>query len=402
MPNARDLERMAEAVRSGELSRREFLRRAAHLAGGVVAASSLLQAAGCAAPTEPAKPGAAPAAGPAKPATQATGPVNWMTWSTYNNPEIKGAFEKDTGIAINPITFNDNAEVLIKLKQTGGKGLDVVQGDAFWPIKYYQEGLIEPLDLNEFSSAKTLLPAFRNYKMWQTPDGKMMQYPLFWAVAGLCYVKGKVPSPPDSWNALLDSQYKGRMLWYTQDFMFAAMGMLLGAKDPFNLPPEQLEQAKQMLIKAKPNVKVIPRSSSDLVKAFVSGEVDVGLMSSRGQILRIKAAGGPEVGFVVPKEGVMGWIDGNMIVKGAEHREAAKLWIDFYHRPEHMFKLAKAVKYSVADARALEMLEKDPEGPEIIAANDMKNTALLDKMHLRKPPDNLDAYLKTWNEILAS
>jgi spermidine/putrescine-binding protein len=66
----------------------------------------------------------------------------------------------------------------------------------------------------------------------------------------------------------------------------------------------------------RPLIKAFTAASSDFVKAMASGEGDLGFCPSPGICYRIKDAGGADFGFVFPKEGTTGWVDGNMLVKG--------------------------------------------------------------------------------------
>ena len=78
--------------------------------------------------------------------------------------------------------------------------------------------------------------------------------------------------------------------------------------------------------------------------------------------MRIKEAGGPDVKGFLPPEGFIGYFDGDCIVKGAAHRDAALAWLQ--HRVRRNTPFANVEKYRrpLAYKAPLEMLKKDGQG----------------------------------------
>jgi putative spermidine/putrescine transport system substrate-binding protein/spermidine/putrescine transport system substrate-binding protein len=359
------------------VSRRDFLRGTAAVAGGVAAAS---------------------AAGRAQ--AQAKGPVNWLSWSAYQLPELMKGFATKTSISVNPINFEDDSEGYLKVKNGGGKQFDISMSDGFWPVQYNKAGLIEGLDFEKMSSGKVLAPALKNLKIWKLPDGKMLQFPNQWSVEPIVYRKGAVPAFT-SWEVLWDKKYKGRIIQMDRPSEYiAAVAIYLGIKEPFNLTDAQLQQVKKKLMEQRPLIKTFTASSSDFVKAMASGEGDLGFCPSSGIVYRIKDAGGADFGFVVPKEGTTGWVDGNMLVKAAAHRDAAIQWIDYFGSPESQAALATKTKYPVASERAIKLLEEKGQSA-LVAAVGMKNWDAIGKMTMLDAPSNIEKWTQVWNEYKA-
>ncbi|MBI3455004.1 MAG: extracellular solute-binding protein [Candidatus Rokubacteria bacterium] len=369
---------------SGQLSRRAFLLRLGMLAGSAAAADGLAGAAGWG----------------ARAMAQAKGPVNWLSWSAYQLPELMKGFNAKTGITVNPIDFEDDSEGYLKVKNAGGKQYDISMSDGFWPVQYNKVGLIEGLDFNAMASGKVLAPALKNLKIWKLPDGKMMQFPNQWSVEPIVYKKGAVPTFT-SWDILWDKKYKGRIIQMDRPSEYiAAVAIYLGFKEPFNLTDAQLAQVKKKLMEQRPLIKTFTASSSDFVKAMASGEGDLGFCPSSGIVYRIKDAGGPDFGFVVPKEGTTGWVDGNMLIKGAAHREAALAWIDYFGSPESQAALAMKTKYPVNSEGAIKLLEQKGQAA-LIAAVGMKNWDSIGKMTMLDAPSNIEKWTQLWNEYKA-
>lgn len=328
------------------------------------------------------------------------GPVNWLSWSVYQLPDVMKEFTSKYGVEVNPINFEDDAEGYLKVKNAGGGQYDISMADGFWPVQYYKDGLIEPLDFNALSSAKTLAPVMKNLKMWKTPDGKMMEFPNQWSVMPIVHRKGVVPSF-DSPDILWDKKYKGRIIQMDRPSEYMpAVAIWLGFKDPFNLTDAQLQQVKGKLMEQRPLIKTFTASSSDFVKAMASDEGDLGFCPSPGLVYRIKEAGGADFGFTVPKQGTVGWVDGNMLVKGAAHREAALAWIDYFGSPETQAPMAMKTKFPVSSDAAVKLLEQRGQS-ELVNAVGMKNWDLVEKMTMLTPPSNIEKWTQIWNEYKA-
>ena len=174
--------------------------------------------------------------------------------------------------------------------------------------------------------------------------------------------------------------YKGRIIQMDRPSEYiAAVAIYLGFKEPFNLTDDQLQQVKKKLMEQRPLIKTFTAASSDFVKAMASGEGDLGFCPSPGVCYRIKDAGGADFGFVFPKEGTTGWVDGNMLVKGAAHRDAAIQWINSFGSPESQAALAMKSKYPVNSEQVAWFLMKiEHRGLEfgvLIAANGITGIA---------------------------
>src|SRR3989440_6017956 len=135
--------------------------------------------------------------------------VNMLTWSDhYANDQLK-AVSKATQVQGRPTLFSDNADAYLKIKQTGSQ-FDIVSGDALWVPKYHKDGLTTSFPLSELTVSKQLYSIARNFPFWK--DGSnYMGYPFSWSTVQIYYNPKYVTTKPDSWHALLDAKYKGKI-----------------------------------------------------------------------------------------------------------------------------------------------------------------------------------------------
>jgi len=330
----------------------------------------------------------------------AKGSFNWMTWSDHYFPEQLQEADTTYGIKATPTLFSDNSEAFLKVQQVGGKQIDMVSGDALWVTKYYQEGLIEGFDLDALSTAKNLYPVVKEFSFWQA-DGKYLAFPFGYSPVIVAYNPKYITTTPDSWAILWDPQYKGKLAMELQPFdVMAMMGKSLGIKDAYNMTADQIGQAKQQLIDLKPNILKFVEQNTELVtlmgdETIWFATVNVGMED------RVKDAGGPEIKTFVPKEGVVGWMDGEMLVKGGTNRDVAWSFLDKMETPEWIAKNFMQYGRPLFNKAAYDLLEKQGNG-------DRARRYLMDKpeivlsMTLKGPSANMDAYIQAFNEALAS
>lgn len=365
---------------TGRVSRRQFIRRAG-LAGASLAGAGVLAA----------RPRPAAAAGT----------VNWLAWGGHVEPQGLKAFFDRSGIRVNHIGMAGNAETFAKLKLSGTAQYDLFEADGLWPVRYHQEGMIEPIPLDSIPNvAKHVYPEFKRIPALQVAGGAGLMVPWGWNPTVLVYNRNKIKTPPTSYEVLLDKKYKGHVGFSDQhEFLWPVAAYLLGY-DPFRMNKEQLARARDILIQIKRNAPTISKGWNEQLRLYVEETVWIGL-SSPGRALTIQSSGGPPMGTETPKEGYVGWIDGDMLVKGTKSKDAALAWLDHIHSPEYVAMNFKRLQRGCCNRGGVELLRK--EGlEEMVKANLMDRPEVALRMRLIEAPPNQDEYAAAWNEVLAA
>jgi spermidine/putrescine-binding protein len=361
------------------ISRRDFLKLSAASGLAVAGASAL---AGCGG-TE-----------------SAQGAYNWMTWSDHYFAEQLQEAETKYGIKVTPTLFSDNSEAFLKTQQLGGEQLDMVSGDALWVKKYYDEGLIEAFDLDSLATAKYLHPVVKDFTWWQA-GSKYLAFPFGWSPVPIAYNPKYVDPVPNSWEVLWDPKYKGKLAMELQPFdVMAMMGKSLGIQDAYNMTPDQIGQAKQQLIDLKPSLLKFVEQNTELVTLMADETIWFATVNL-GMEDRVKQAGGPEVKTFIPKEGTVGWMDGEMLVKDGTNHDVAWNFLDKMETPEWLAKNFLQYGRPLLNQGALDILDQQGEGDRARRYYMDKPETLL-SMTLKGPSTNMDAYIQAFNEALAS
>ncbi len=361
------------------LSRRRLLQRSAAGAAGLYAAS----AAG--------RMGQAVAAGNVT--------LNWLTWSDHYFPDQLQEVQKTTGIAGRPQLFSDDADAYIKVKRGGG-GWDMSSEDALWVTKFYEDGLIEPFDIKSFPVAKQLYPMALDIPFWKS-GADQMAYPFGWSSVQLYYNPKYVTTKPTSWQALLDKKYAKKIVIENQPTDIVAMaGIATGAKKPYDMTPDEIAQAKEFLIRLKPNILKAVSQNTETITSLADESAWIGL-ENLGTDARVKDAGGPLIEVATPDEGTFGWMDAEMLLKESENKDAFPTFINTmedaswiaknfitYGRPLFNEAAYKILVQQGQQERADRYFYNEPE------------RAL--KMVLKGPSSNAQAYIDAYNEAFGA
>ena len=246
--------------------------------------------------------------------------LNLLTWSDHYANDQLAAVKKQTNERGRPQLFSDNADAYLKIKQTGSQ-FDIVSGDALWVPKYHKDGLTTSFPLSELPVSSQLYPIARNFSFWK--DGaNYMGYPFSWSTVQIYYNPKYVTVKPDSWHALLDKKYKGKItLENIPTDMMAIAGRATGAKKPYAMTKAQIAQAKAYLKELKPNVLKLASQNNEVIRALADSSAWIGI-TNLGTDDRVKDAGGPVVKMAYPKEGTVGFIDSEQIVKASHNHDA--------------------------------------------------------------------------------
>ena len=242
--------------------------------------------------------------------------LNMLTWSDhYANDQLK-AVTAATGLQGRPTLFSDNADAYLKIKQTGGQ-FDIVSGDALWVPKYNKAGLTESFDLSSLPVSKQLYPIARQFPFWK--DGSnYMGYPFSWSTVQIYYNPKYVTTKPDSWHALLDTKYEGKIsLENIPTDVMAHRRKRDRRQAAVQHDDGEISRAKTFLKPLKPNVLKLASQNNEVVRALADGSAWIGI-TNLGTDDRVKDAGGPTVTTAYPREGTIGFIDSEQIVRRLE------------------------------------------------------------------------------------
>lgn len=273
------------------------------------------------------------------------GELNFYNWATYTGETTLADFKQLSGITVSMTEFASNDELFAKFK-AGNPGFDVIVPSNDFVERMVQAGMLMELDHAQIPNKKNVDGAYIDVSY--DPQRKYSM-PYTWLALGIGYRKSKVPTAPDSWKVLFDSdEYKGRIAVLSEaGDMFRLYGKYLG-KSVNALTPADIATIEKMMIKQKPNIKKF--HEDDGQELLAKGDVDL-VLEYNGDIAQIMAED-DDIGFVVPKEGSQLNSDNLCIPKGAKHPKNAHAFINYMLDAEAGKKISETILYPTPNAAA--------------------------------------------------
>ena len=278
---------------------------------------------------------------------QGTRELNLYLWSAYIKPETIKKFEERTGARVN-LDVYDSAEALLSKMLAGNPGYDVIAPPTYTLTALIQAGVLAELDRDRLTQFENTAPEFKG-QAWDAENRYSIPY--LWGVTGIASDSRQV-GEIDSWNALRDPRWAGKILMLDDAREAIAFGAFLLDEDPNTIDPEVLKRIGRILIDQKPLVRAYDSASFD--DAVLTGEA-VLAQSWSGQIAKIMGEA-PWVRFTIPKEGAMLFLDSLAIPKNAPHQDLAHEFLDFVMEPEIAAEICLTTGYSTPSQAGRELL----------------------------------------------
>jgi spermidine/putrescine transport system substrate-binding protein len=325
--------------------------------------------------------------------------LNLLTWSDHYANDQLAAVAKATALRGRPTLFSDNADAFLKIKQTGSQ-FDIVSGDALWVPKYNHAGLTTSFDLSSLPVSKQLYPIARQFPFWK--DGSnYMGYPFSWSTVQIYYNPKYVTVKPDSWHAVLDKKYAGKIsLENIPTDMMAIAGKATGAKLPYSMTPAQISRAKQWLKALKPNVLKLASQNNEVVRALADGSAWIGI-TNLGTDDRVKDAGGPVVKTAYPREGTIGFIDSEQMVTKSKNQASFEKFENAMQQAPWIAKNFITNGRPLFNEKAYKILVNQGHGDRARRQYYNQPEKAL-KMTIKGPAGDEQAYVDAFNEVFGA
>src|SRR5579871_588231 len=267
-----------------------------------------------------------------------------ITWADYVPADVAADFEKETGIHVE-LTLSNNEEIISKLHATGGAGFDLAQPSQDRLTGVQREfGLYRPIDLSKVNVAQFRPEILEITRRTATLDGKLYALPYLWGTEGLVADTGKVNI--SDYGDLCRPDLKGRTSMRLRRPTLMAFAFASG-QDPFALYDDPkayealMERVGATLAACKSVVRFFFDNRDQLLNAMRSGEVIAAMMWDTGGWGLNRE--NPAMHYIVPKSGVLGWVDTFALPYKGRNDAGAYQWINFTMRPENAARITRKV-----------------------------------------------------------
>ena len=293
--------------------------------------------------------------------------VNVYNWYDYIKPEVLKQFQMKTGIHVHYDVFDSNETLAAKLL-AGHSGYDVVFPSSSYLQMLQQAGAIGTLDKAALPNLANMDPVIMSELARHDP-GNAHAVVYAWGITGFAYDEAQIHSrlpqaPVDSWAMLFDPKIAAHFadcgigLYESPAVIVASVLAWLGEK-PDSEDPKVLARAEAALMAVRPFIRKI--GSDSLVAQLAEGDLCL-IIASNGDALqvkeRVRVAGSTRtIGYSIPREGAVMWIDTAAIVADAPHPDNARRFINFLMDAQVAAQNANAIHFPNGNAASQALVQ---------------------------------------------
>lgn len=259
-----------------------------------------------------------------------------LTWPGYADEDVVRVFEQRHGVRVDVTLIESDTNLWQRMNASGGRDFDVFAVNTAELQRYIDAGMVVPLDPAAVPNVRRQLPRFRNVGAIPglVRDGRVYGIPYTYAEMGLIFDRTQFSTPPDSVNALWDPALQGKVLAYnggTHNFSLAMLGMR--GRGPFAIAPDEWPAAVDRLIALRRNALGFYTQPDESVELFRKHRVALMFANFGTQQVQLLRAAGADVGYTIPREGALAWLDCWVVTSGASDRKLVEAWLDYMLEP---------------------------------------------------------------------
>jgi putative spermidine/putrescine transport system substrate-binding protein len=255
-----------------------------------------------------------------------------LAWPGYADTDVVAAFQRRHGVEVQVSYVTSDDELWDKLNRNSGADYDLFAVNTAELQRYIDGGLAVPVNLLRITNHPRQLPRFQ--KLGDIPgivrNGQVYAIPYTYSEMGLIYNRKLVQQPPQSLAVMWDPAYRGRVLAHnTSNHNFSIAALLLGARNPFRLDRDEFNAAARKLVMLRRNVRTFYSSPEEAVKLYLDNDIAIVFANYGTQQVKALQQAGADVGYVIPREGALAWLDCWVVARGVKDRDMAERWIDY-------------------------------------------------------------------------
>lgn len=253
-----------------------------------------------------------------------------LTWPGYADSDLVQAFEQRHGVKVEVSFVSSDETLRQKIGANQGGDFDVFAANTAELQHYMARQLLQPLRLSNIPNTAHQLPRFRADRIpGITRQGEVYAVPYTYSEMGLIYDRKQFSQAPSSLAVMWDPRYQGRVLAFdASGHNFSIAALALGRK-PFRIEDGQFKDVVGQLIALRRNVLSFYTLPEESVELFRRHGAAVLFANYGRQQLKLLRDAGADVGYVIPSEGALAWLDCWAVTRGARNRELAERWINY-------------------------------------------------------------------------
>jgi putative spermidine/putrescine transport system substrate-binding protein len=308
-----------------------------------------------------------------------------LAWPGYADPDLVHIFEQRHQVKVTVTVVDSDDTMWNRLNEDKGDKFDVFAVNSAQLQRYIDKGISVPLTLSNIPNSKNQLKRFSDLSSIPglIRNGKIYAIPYTYSEMGLIYDRNEFSQPPDSFSVMWDKRYQGRVLMYAgseHNFSFAALS--LGLKNPFQIPNSEFGLVTQQVIALRRNILTYYEQPEEATQLFNENHIALMFANYGSQQVKMLKETQANIGYVIPKEGALAWLDCWSVTRDAKNKKLAEDWINFL--------LEQKVSHALSERQGL---ANTLEEPERLTASD--------KIIWLERVENMDKRKLLWDRIIS-
>lgn len=269
--------------------------------------------------------------GPARAATV----LRVLAWPGYADPDLVAVFEKRHGAKVEITTVASDDILRAQLANPNGPGFDLVAANTAEIARLVVQQMLVPLPVSNIPNTARQLPRFRQLQSIAgiTARGEVYAMPFTYSEMGLVYDRQQFATPPQSIAVLWDPRWQGKVLAFDGSSHGFSLAAMYRGLPPFRIDPDRFSPLAKDLVALRRNVRSFYSLPEESVELFRKHKVAVMHANYGQQQLKQLRDAGLDVGYVVPKEGALAWLDCWAITRRSTQVALATEWINYMLDP---------------------------------------------------------------------
>jgi spermidine/putrescine transport system substrate-binding protein len=256
--------------------------------------------------------------------------INVCTFPRVIDVQLLSKFEHETGIKVYVSYYENNDELLAKMRQTKGQGYDLIFPSDYAVELLSQQHLLQKIKPAKLSFFKDIHPRLLGH--YYDPQNEY-SIPYLWGLYGIGINRAFFTNsvPPAQWAAIFDRSvihYSIGMLNNAREAILLTALYLFGSID--NLDANKLEEIKQLLLCQKAWVESYTDIGADYLLLSGSCPVVAALSNDIAQARKYNCL----LEMVIPNKSTFMVIDAAVIPISSTKADLVYALLNFLYRPE--------------------------------------------------------------------
>ncbi|MCC8016377.1 MAG: spermidine/putrescine ABC transporter substrate-binding protein [Clostridiales bacterium] len=320
--------------------------------------------------------------------------VNVYNWGEYisdgseGSMDAVGEFERLTGAKVNYTNFESNENMYSKLSG-GGVPYDVIVPSDYMISRLISENMLLEIDWENVPNIKYIDKKYQNL-FFDSEQKYSVCYNV--GTTALNYNKKLVNEEPDSWKALWDENYKGKVLMFNNSRDAFAIAQAILGQDFNSVDEKDWNDAAQLLAEQRDAVNPV-YVMDEIFNLMESGECAYAAYYAGDYV--IMSENNPDLGFCFPKEGVNIFYDALCIPSCAQNKRGAEAFINFMQEPQVALANSEYIYYASPNITVINNKNSSLYGNEAVYPSEMPEGQCFDNL----PQNILELQSDLWTKI---